>query len=54
MPEEMGEEGVTKRSQKRGKKGAKKRNCRPKIKQKGWQRGQMSYGNESQGNTAHT
>ena len=33
---------------------AKKRNCRPKIKQKGWQRWQMSYGNESQSNGGHT
>ena len=54
MPEEVAEEGDTKRSQKRGKKGAKKRNCWPKIKQKGWQRWQMSYENESQGNRAHT
>ena len=54
MPEEMAEEGDTKRSKKRSKKGAKKQNCWPKIKQKGWQRWQMSYGNEYQGNRAHT
>ena len=45
--------GENKRTPKRPKR-PKKRNCRPKIKQKGWQRWQMSYGNESQSNGRHT